>query len=259
MRVAALFTDYDGTIAPEDANRDDSKVPPGVERRLQEISRLVPVAVITSKDLEFVRPRTEAFATAWACAGGIETTLAAGATHVSKGVRDMRTALIEVRSILPEGVLLEEKRSCDGRILGFCVDWTRGSVAVDERFVGKLVALLRGRGAYVDRPPQRTYLDAFAAVPDKGVALARLKELLRIDGPILYMGDSTLDNAAFVKSDVAVGVHHGQSTDQLQCNFLIGYDSVERLLTSLMNDNLEFSSRHYWVIGKTEATCSEPA
>ena len=241
MRLTALFTDYDGTLAPADVDRDDSRVPLGVERALRKLSRLMPIAVITSKDLDFVLPRTKKFAAAWACVGGIETTMAGGSTLVSSRVRDMRTTLIEVRRIVPEGFLLEEKRSSDGKVIGVCVDWTRAGGTVDERLVSKLAALLRRRGAYVDRQPQCTYLDAFAAVPDKGLALTRLKESLGIDGPIMYMGDSTLDNAAFAKSDVAVGVYHGQPTDQLRCSLLIRFDSVERLLSSLVNDDLEFS------------------
>jgi hypothetical protein len=242
VRLAALFTDYDGTLAPGNVDRDDSRVPSGVERTLRQLSRLVPIAVITSKDLDFVRPRTRTFAAAWACTAGIEITMADGSTQVSKGVQDMRTTLIEVRKIVPEGVLIEEKWSCDGKVLGICVDWTSASGTVDERFVNKMASLLRRRGAYVDRQPQCTYLDAFAAVPDKGLALTRLKELLRINGPVLYMGDSMLDNAAFAKSDIAVGVHHGQPIDQLRCSFLIQYDSLERFLSSLLNANLEFST-----------------
>ena len=243
MRIAALFTDYDGTLADAAARREDSRVPAGVGARLRELSRRVPVGVITSKDLAFVRPRTKRFATAWSCVGGLETVVAGGPALVSEGVRDLSRALERVRRMLPADVVLEAKRaSADGRVLGLSVDWTRSASPVEKALVEKISSFLRRSGAHIDWPQGRPYLDAFGAAPDKGAALTRLRGLLKVEGPVVYMGDSPLDNAAFERSDVAVCVYHGQPLDGLRCGRVVRYESLEGFLSSLLDDGLDPSA-----------------
>jgi hypothetical protein len=240
LRIAALFTDYDGTLADDEERREDSQVPRGVAARLRELSRLVPVGVITSKDLRFVRPRTERFATAWSCVGGLETTLAGGPSVVSEGVRDLGRALAEVRRVVPEDVVLEEKRSSvSGGVLGLSVDWTRSASSLDEGRLRRISSILRRSGAHVDWPRGRPYLDAYGAAPDKGLALTRLRRLLAVQGPVIYMGDSPLDNAAFDRSDVAVCVYHGQALEALRCGRVVRYEALEGFLSSLIEGGLD--------------------
>jgi hydroxymethylpyrimidine pyrophosphatase-like HAD family hydrolase len=236
VRVGALFTDYDGTIAPSNVSRDDSQVPHPVAEKLKALSSLIPVAIITSKDYAFVRPRTE-FASAWACCAGIEITLADGSTQTSVNARDLGTVLTEVRKFMPKDIFLEEKRSRNNTLIGFCIDWTSTTISGELR--SQLSTFLARKAVYVES--QFSFLDAFAAPPDKGSALTKLKRLLQADGATLYLGDSTLDNAAFQESDIGIGIDHGQPMEDLSCEYRIRYEAVEGLLESLLQNRLELT------------------
>ena len=70
-QVKALFLDYDGTISPLNVSRTESRDLPENLAILRQISSIIPVAIITTKDLAFVVERTP-FAHAWAGLGGLE-------------------------------------------------------------------------------------------------------------------------------------------------------------------------------------------
>jgi Trehalose-phosphatase. len=52
--VEAVFTDYDGTIAPIDIARELSKPLSNVYEKLVELGRYIPIAVISTKDCDFL-------------------------------------------------------------------------------------------------------------------------------------------------------------------------------------------------------------
>ena len=89
MKVGALFTDYDGTIARQDVKREQSEVSQEIARPLFELSRYIPIAIVTSKDYAFVRPRTD-FASAWACCSGLEICIKIGKPIISPRLADQR-------------------------------------------------------------------------------------------------------------------------------------------------------------------------
>ncbi len=71
VKIEGLFLDYDGTISPINVPREQSGVLPQIESALNQIRQLVPVGVITTKDLAFILPKTP-FAHAWATVAGLE-------------------------------------------------------------------------------------------------------------------------------------------------------------------------------------------
>ena len=127
MRVDALFSDYDGTLAREDVPREDSAIPPELDGALRRVAKDVAVAIVTSKDYEFIRPRTS-FARAWGCVSGLEVVTEGAARLTSAPSVDLETMISETRGLLT-GAQLEEKRSSRGLLLGFCIDWRGGSQA----------------------------------------------------------------------------------------------------------------------------------
>jgi hypothetical protein len=64
--VAAILSDFDGTLYPTSGikyNYNSSDfIPSSIEDILWEISLTVPIAIITSKDFDFIYPKTRKFA-----------------------------------------------------------------------------------------------------------------------------------------------------------------------------------------------------
>ncbi len=238
MKVAALFTDYDGTIAPADVPRQDSQVPGPLLSVLAQISSRVPVAVITSKDFRFVKPRTP-FASAWATVLGLEIRLRNGFGRQARAPRNFQQVLARTRKALPSGILVEEKRGTDGSLLGASLDWSSISESPPKE-LDKVDAALRDEGFQVRRYADEKYMDVFAAPTDKGRAVRELVNLLGVTGPIMYLGDSEADNGAFAACDIAVCVEHSQSIRRLNYDFAVKYQELSGMLAALLSSGFKF-------------------
>jgi trehalose-phosphatase len=238
LKIAALFTDYDGTLAPAGVRREDSSVPAPLASVLARISSLIPVAVITSKDMEFVRPRTP-FAWAWATVMGLEVRLSDGSGTQVRVSEELSKVLRRVMKGLPSEVIVEVKRGTDGTILGASLDWTltRGPPPAE---VKAAEATFRSEGFQVDAPEGAKYIDVFAAPADKGSAVRALVDFLGAKGPVMYLGDTQADNEAFRACEVPVCVHHSQSVDNLDCDFFVLYQELPDMLEVLLRNGLQF-------------------
>src|SRR5919108_4813260 len=78
-QVNAILSDYDGTLYPTIAIRDDSSnsegtIPQELEQILFRISKYIPVCIISSKDFAFLHQRAR-FANILSCVLGIETVI----------------------------------------------------------------------------------------------------------------------------------------------------------------------------------------
>jgi hypothetical protein len=69
--ITLLVLDYDGTITSLNVVRARSRVPEKTFAVLHRIGKLTPIAIVTTKDLSFVMPRTS-FALAWSGVSGLE-------------------------------------------------------------------------------------------------------------------------------------------------------------------------------------------
>ena len=75
-RVAAILSDFDGTLCPTsdikyNYNSSDF-IPRSIEDILCKISLTVPIGIITSKDFDFIYPKTRKFAKILSCILGLE-------------------------------------------------------------------------------------------------------------------------------------------------------------------------------------------
>ena len=242
MKISAIFSDYDGTLAPEDVALDASGVPKDVEETLLRLSSSVPVVIVTSKDYGFVRPRTP-YARAWACVSGLEIVLSDGRSFAppQTGSR-LREGLDYVRRRNGSGLALEIKRSTAKGLLAFSLDW-RGKPAPPSDFIATAVADLSRMGLTVAYDPTRPYLDVFGRKPDKGGAVREMKRLLGVNGNVLFMGDSTADNPAFEEADLTVCVDHGQSLEGLACGYTLKRGNLAQFLRSLEDGGLTLDLR----------------
>ena len=242
MKISAIFSDYDGTLAPEDVSVQSSSVPEEIEEPLRRLGSAVPVALVTSKDYRFIRPRT-AFASAWACVSGLEIVLQDGRAFPAKRLSGrVREGLDYVKHHDELGLTLELKHSTTGGLLGFSMDWRTASPP-PAQFIRGTTAKLTEMGLTVVRDPTWCFLDVFAATPNKGRAVRELKRLLKVRGNALFMGDSTTDNRAFEEADVAICVEHGQSLKNLTCGFVVPRDEMGGFLRSLADDGLSLDTR----------------
>ena len=76
-RLAAILSDFDGTLCPTSGIKynDNSSdfIPRSIEEILCEISLTIPIGIITSKDFDFIYPKTRKFAKILSCILGLET------------------------------------------------------------------------------------------------------------------------------------------------------------------------------------------
>ena len=75
-RVAAILSDFDGTLCPTtdvkyNYNSSDF-IPRSIVDILYEISLTIPIVIITSKDFDFIYPKTRKFAKILSCILGLE-------------------------------------------------------------------------------------------------------------------------------------------------------------------------------------------
>ena len=237
MKIAAVFTDYDGTLAPSDVPRQDSAIPAPLLSVHSDISLRNPVAIVTSKDLDFVKPRTP-FAWAWSAVLGLEARLRDGSGHQAQVSDGLQRVLERVRRILPAKVIVEEKHGTDGRLLGVSLDW--GTLPGPPPAEIKVAEnAFRGEGFQVGSYSGVRYTDIYAALTDKGSAVRELVELLGVKGPVMYLGDTEADNEAFDECEVGVCVDHSQPTDCLECDFTLRYQELPSMLNRLLANGFE--------------------
>ena len=76
-RVAAILSDFDGTLCPTSdikQDHDNSRlIPYSLEEILCEVSLTIPISIVTSKDFNFIYPNTKKFARLLSCILGLET------------------------------------------------------------------------------------------------------------------------------------------------------------------------------------------
>ena len=247
MNVECLSSDYDGTISPIDASRSESHVPLDTRVMLREISRLLPMCIISMKDLSFITPRTP-FAHAWSALGGLEMQI--GRRILKRESMESRLpsvslAISYARSqITAAGVEIEEKNDSGGRTVAFCVDYRRAKNMQAARSDAERVAnYCKALGLGVFRYGNQPFYDVYPFSPDKGQALKKTLHELGVKKGVLYMGDSEMDNSAFNVSSLSLGVVHDEThLDALDCDYFVKFENVPHFLRTLVKNNLQFRS-----------------
>jgi HAD superfamily hydrolase (TIGR01484 family) len=240
--IGALFTDYDGTVSPINVSRSESRVPPEIISVLNRIKERIPVAVITTKSLEFVVAKTP-FACAWSTLGGLETRIGEITSRASclKTTRAVAIALQYAKRI-SEGVLaVEEKRDSRGEVVAFSVDWRfADNQIMAEKTAKKILSFYENLGVVTKRYTGQPFFDVFPCAVNKGKALLDLKQKLGVQDGIMFLGDSTVDNDAFELADVAVGVVHAETPKNLACEYLVRFEDIAGFLGCLLETDFLF-------------------
>jgi hypothetical protein len=213
---------------------------------LREIGSLLPISIITMKDLSFIVPRTP-FAQAWSAIGGLEMRVGRRVVksdrlgHMSSNIS---LGLNYARShISSPGVEIEEKEDSEGRTVAFCVDWRLAKDPRAAKHEAECVATYcKGLGLNVIEYETQPFFDVYPVAPDKGEALRDMLSELAVKSGVLYLGDSKTDNPAFRAASIGIGVVHDESSlRSLDCDYLVRFESVPDFLHALVVNDLKFT------------------
>jgi trehalose-phosphatase len=249
IRVECLSTDYDGTISPIQVARCESHVPLETRVLLSQISRSLPISIITMKDLHFITPRTP-FAHAWSAIGGLETQI--GKRILKNEFVDSKLPMISKAleyaklQANPVGIEVEEKQDSVGQTIAFCVDWRRTkNREMAKQVADRIIDYSEALGLQVLKYQSQPFYDVYPISPDKGKALQKMLSEMAIKKGVMYLGDSETDNTVFKNSvvSVSIGVIHDESQSKnLECDYLLKFEDVPDFFKTLVKENFQFSS-----------------
>lgn len=248
MKIEAIFSDYDGTLCPLQVPREEAFIPPKLLHLLENVGRRIPIAVITTKDLGFVAERVP-FAQAIAAIGGLELELGASRItdeRIQSRAKILREAYEEATRIIGprDEIFLERKTTSEGVLVSFCLDWRLAHDRAEAWLnVRPILARFRDVGLYVVEREWEPFADVFVTEVNKGTAFARLKKELKLNGPIMYLGDSEMDNSAFELADVSVAIEHEESSVPLHAKYSLRFENLPRFIANLLATDFNFSPR----------------
>jgi hypothetical protein len=214
------------------------------------------VAVITTKDLSFVVKRTP-FAYAWVGLGGLEIKIGNMITRASclrKMATYLATTLEYAKILLDDDLIIEEKRDSKGVTVAFSVDWrqAKNRCKAEEKAL-KIISYCETQPVVTIKYEGQPFFDVFPCPINKGKAVLKLKQKLGLHNGILYIGDSSVDNAAFEVADISLGVIHEETPDNLTCEYFVKFEDVATFLNGLLKNSLRFSPRLPLILHRAEA------
>jgi len=246
VKVTAIFSDYDGTLCPLELRREDAYLSPILKRLLTKVSKAIPLGIITTKDLAFIRERVP-FAHGICASCGMEMQVGEKVTvdeRVHEPNERFQKAYQEVlKKILqsPENLVIERKETDDEELIGFCIDW-RLAKNWDEakRSAAPLLAYCRQQELYVVESDISPFANVFPMKVDKGEAFRKLKESMGVSGSVVYLGDSEVDDSAFELAEISIGVKHRRIMPKLKCRYRIEFFEMDKFLSKLLDSDFNF-------------------
>ena len=246
MKIAALFSDYDGTLSPLEARREDAVLSPMLRRLLTKVSKQITFGIVTTKDLAFIRERVP-FAHGISASCGLEMQIGEKTMldervqqrneRFEKTYQEVLKKVLQAR----DNLVIERKESDDENLIAFCIDWRMSRNWDDaKRMATPLLTYCKENGLYVVEADASPFANVFPIKVDKGEAYNKLKRELKITDPIIYLGDSEADDPAFQAADVSIGVKHRRVMPKLQCKYRIEFFELENLLTKLIDSDYDF-------------------
>lgn len=275
QRVHAILTDYDGTlIRTADAkNLDTNTIPSNLKGILEKVCSEIPVCVISTKDFEFLRNKTN-FARVLSCMVGIETLVLRnhhGSTRsIEKRILYAGLQVLQPKSKTLEAIaqeisscgefsdiLIERKHTSDGILAGLTIDWRhhlsdnwsyyrRGI----SHFINRIVANLKKSPVptdiYVQKYSEHPFVDIYSIECNKGIAfdtvISELPDASAHGRGVLYLGDSENDNPAFRKAGISIGIRSDARVNpKLDCSYFLNYEQLSSFLMKLRDNNYLFN------------------
>jgi len=193
-RRPLLAFDFDGTLAPIVARPDDARVPVAVELRLERLSRLLPLAIVSGRRVEDVRTRLSFTPQYIVGNHGAEDPWLpqeSGSTSPLDGLRDRLAE--DAESLRTAGVTVEDKRQSIA--LHYRLSRQRArALEVVTRFTETLPPGLRAFGGKL------VMNIVVEGAPDKAAAVASLVERSGVRAAI-FLGDDVNDEPVFARAE----------------------------------------------------------
>jgi hydroxymethylpyrimidine pyrophosphatase-like HAD family hydrolase len=210
---------------------------------LHKISNQIPVAIITTKTLQYVVGRTP-FALAWSAIGGLETRIK-NVTNKSPCLQKvsphLNKALKYSKNLSGKDLTVEEKRDSEGNVVAFSVDWRQCKDYHQAKVTAStILSYCETLPIVVIKYEKQPFFDVFPCAISKGKALTELKTKLGLHKGILYMGDSKVDNSAFEMADLSIGVIHAETPKDLSCEYFVKFEDVPSFLDNLLENDMWF-------------------
>lgn len=247
MKIQGLFSDYDGTLSALEVRRQDAVISQRLRRFLSKMSKKIPVGIVTTKDLDFIRERMPFVHGISATAGlqmqvGEKIIIDERALRSSKRLEKACQEAISHIIQLGDNIMIEKKTTEDDDLIAFCIDWrlTKNWEEANKS-VKPILNECKKSGLYVVESENSPYANVYPFELDKGSALQALRNALHVTGPIMYLGDSEADNSAFEIADVSVGVKHQKVLPELSCRYFIEFFDLEAFILRLLDADLEFN------------------
>ena len=138
-RVAAILTDFDGTLCPTPDIKYDCNnskfIPRSLEDILCEVSLTIPISIITSKDFDFIYPKTNKFANILSCILGLETFV----LNDKEQINQDKNIPYENKKLCSGGVIIKDRNSpFDHEILSINSDILSEITAIIEKNYQKI-------------------------------------------------------------------------------------------------------------------------
>ena len=285
MQISAILSDYDGTLSPTSFfNSDDKTVripnyhsQRKLDRILWEISSKRTIAIVSTKDFNFLHGRTR-FAKILSCMMSIETILqhiGSATCYKNRCVQksmlnvDFRIlsknskkleSIIDMVSLKFKDLTIYRKLTFKRNLLaGVTIDWRHlddwHSIKKKiERNVLRISNEINYSSEYplfVQRYSSHPFVDIFSTMCSKGMAYDNIRKIIHNSKDnkfknknILYLGDSENDNPAFRKADLSIGVKSDERLNpKLDCQYLIDFSQLPNFLINLSKNNFNFSEK----------------
>ena len=246
VKIEAIFSDYDGTLCPLELRREGAFISPRLRRLLVKASKSIPIGIVTTKDLSFIQERVP-FARGIAATCGLELQVGdriAGDERIRKPnekfekvYRECLKRILQIR----DNVSVERKATDDGNLIGFCIDWRLARDWPEaQRKTTPLLTFCKEQGMYVVESNISPFANVFPIEVNKGEAFAKLRKEMDVKGPIMYLGDSEVDNPAFQLADISVGIKHRRTVPELSCKYWIEFLELDTFLSDLIEADFNF-------------------
>lgn len=243
LKINAILADYDGTLAPMNVPRRQSKPSRELLETLKQSSEKTILGVISMKDYWFLKNRIP-FAHVYGCIGGLEIVTRTKGSFIRKLALN-KLNIIEkfydhASKFREESCIeIETKRFVNKKIAGLSLDWRNcQEIPSTIQYLKNTAEQLNLHIINYDEP----FIDIIPIEPDKGTAVKFIKNLFKIKGPILYLGDSTIDNPAFKIADISIGVISHNDPKLLEAQYFINFKDVPKLLKYLVETNMIFTN-----------------